>query len=109
VDLDAAAVDEQPVRRISCSRQRAEYTFPDAALGPSDEPVIKRLLRTINVGAVYPTAAAAKGVDNATQHTTIIDPRLTAHVGREQRLYPSPLRIRKPKEIRHFTASERRQ
>ena len=63
VDLDATAVDEQPVRRLSCSRQRAEDAFPDAALGPSDEPVIKRLLRPINISTVSPTAAAAKGMD----------------------------------------------
>jgi hypothetical protein len=109
VNLDAAAVDEQPVRRIACSRQRAENAFPDAALGPADEPVIKRLLRPIDVGAVCPTPATAQGVDDPAQHTTIIYPGLAAHAGRKQRLDPSPLRIGKPKEITHITDSSMRQ
>ncbi|WP_246661574.1 MULTISPECIES: hypothetical protein [unclassified Tardiphaga] len=48
-------------------------------------------------------------MDDATQHTTIIYPGLTAHVGWKQRLDPSPLRIGKPKEIRHLIASSMRQ
>jgi hypothetical protein len=46
---------------------------------------------------------------DATQHTTIINPRLTPHVGRKQWLDLGPLRIGKPKEISHLTASSIRQ
>jgi hypothetical protein len=109
VDLDTTAVDEQPVRDVSCSRQSAEDALPNAALGPSHEAVIKRLLGSIDVSTVSPTTAAAKGMDNPTQHPTIIDPRFAAYIGREQWLDPSPLRIRKPKEISHLTASSMRQ
>jgi hypothetical protein len=109
VDLDATAIDEQSVRRISCSRQRAEDTFPDAALGPADEPIVEGFLRPIDFGAVGPTATAAKGMDDATQHTTIIHARLTAHIGRKKPLDASPLRIGKPKEISHLTTSSMRQ
>jgi hypothetical protein len=108
VDFDAAAVDEKPVRRTSCSRQRAEDAFPDAALGPADEPIIKRLLGPIDVGAIGPTAAAAKGMNDPTQHTTIIHPGLATHIGRKQRLDPPPLHVGKPKEISHLTASSMR-
>jgi hypothetical protein len=48
-------------------------------------------------------------MDDPTQHTTIIHPRFAAHIGREQRLDPGPLRIGKPKEISHLTASLMRQ
>jgi hypothetical protein len=109
VNLDTTAVDEQPVRRITCSRQRAEDAFPNTALGPANEPVVEGFLRTVDVSAVGPTASAPKRMDNATQHTAIINTRLTAHVGRKQRLDPSPLRIGKPKEISHLTASLMRQ
>jgi hypothetical protein len=109
MDLDATAVDEQPVRRIARSRQRAEDAFPNAPLGPADEAVIKRLLRPIDIGAVGPTASAAKRMDDPTEHTTIIHARLTAHIGRKQWLDPDPLRIGKPKEISHLTASLMRQ
>jgi len=36
MDLDAAAVDEQPVRRIIDPCERTEDAFPDAAFGPAD-------------------------------------------------------------------------
>jgi len=109
VGLDATAVDEQPVRGFSFSGQRAEDAFPNAALGPSYEPVIKRLLGAIDVSTVSPTTPTAKGVDDPTQHTPIIDAHLATHIGRKQRLDPSPLRIGKPKEIRHITVSSVRQ
>jgi hypothetical protein len=103
VDLDTTAVDEQSIRRISCSRQRAEYALPNAALGPTDEPVIERLLRTVDISAIRPSTATPQGMNDPTQHTTIIHTRLAAHVGRQQRLDSSPLRIGKPKEISHLT------
>jgi hypothetical protein len=109
VDLDAGTVDEQPVRRIACSRRCAENGFPYATLGPADEPVVERLLGPIDIGAVGPTPAAAKGMNDPAQHATIIHARLAAHIGRQQWLDPSPLRIRKPKEISHITASLREQ
>ena len=103
MDLDAGAVDEQPVRRVLGAGQGAENVFPYPALGPAHEAVVERLLRTVDARAIGPPAAATQGVDDPAQHPTIIHPLLAAHVGRQQRLDPSPLRIRKPKEIRHPT------
>ena len=80
VGLDTTAVDEQLVRGFSGSRQRAEDAFPNAALGPSHEPVIKRLLGSIDVGTVDPTTPAAKGVGDPAQHAPIIHARLAAHM-----------------------------
>jgi hypothetical protein len=105
VDLDATAVDEQAIWSVAGSSQRAENTFPDAAFGPADEPIVERLLRTINLSTVRPAPAAAKRVDDPAQHSTIIHTRLAANIRRQKRLDPSPLRIGKPKEIRHLTAS----
>jgi hypothetical protein len=48
-------------------------------------------------------------MNDPAQHTTIIHAGLAAHIGWQQRLDPSPLRIGKPKEIRHITASLMRQ
>jgi hypothetical protein len=103
MDLDAGAVDEQPVRRVLGAGQGAEDVFPYPALGPAHEAVVERLLRTVDARAIGPPAATTQGVDDPAQHPTIIHPLLAAHVGRQQRLDPSPLRIRKPKEIRHPT------
>jgi hypothetical protein len=109
VDLDATAVDEQAIWSVAGSRQRAENAFPDAALGPADEPIVERLLRAIDVSTVRPAPAAAKRVDDPAQHATIIHTWLAADIRRQKRLNPSPLHIGKPKEIRHLTASSQRQ
>jgi hypothetical protein len=105
MDLDAGAVDKEPVRDILGSSQGAEDVLPDAALGPTHETVVKRLLGTIDVRAISPATAAFQRMDNAAENTPVIDSLLAANIGRQQRLDPSPLIIRKPKEIRHFNAS----
>jgi hypothetical protein len=109
VDLDATAIDEQSIGSIARSRKRAENACPDAALGPANEPVIKRLLGSIDVCAVGPTATATKRMDDPAQHTTIIHTWLATNVGWQQRRDPRPLLIGKPKEISHLTASSPRQ
>jgi hypothetical protein len=108
VDLDATAVDEQSIRGVASSRQGTENAFPDAAFGPADEPIVERLLRTIDVSTVRPAPAAAKRVDDPAQHPTIIHTWFAANIRRQKRLDPSPLRIGKPKEIRHISASSPR-
>jgi hypothetical protein len=40
VDLDAATIDEQSVRRILGSGECAEDAFPDAALEPANEAIV---------------------------------------------------------------------
>jgi hypothetical protein len=44
-------------------------------------------------------------MNDPTQHPAIVNARLAAHIGWQQRRDPLSLRIRKPEEIRHFTAS----
>ena len=41
-------------------------------------------------------------MDDPAQHPAIVDARHAACIRRQKRSDPSPLRIRKPKEIRHF-------
>jgi hypothetical protein len=109
VDLDAATVDEQPVWHILAARQRAEDTFPYAAFGPADEPVVERLLRPIDIGTVGPAPAALQSMDDPAQHTTIVNTLPATHIRRQKRLDPSPLHIRKPEVICHFIAPHQRQ
>lgn len=106
VDLDATAVDEQPVGRILGAGQRAENPFPDTALGSTDEAVVERLLRPVDIRTVGPASATAQRMDDPAQHPAIIDTLLAVHIGRQQRCNPLPLPIGKPKEIRHLTASQ---
>jgi hypothetical protein len=105
MDFDAGAVDKEPIRHILGSRQGTEDVLPDAALGPAHETVVKRLLGTVDIGAVSPATAAFQRMDDPAENTAIVNSLLAANIGRQQRLNPRPLRIRKPKEIRHFNAS----
>jgi hypothetical protein len=102
VDLDAGAVDEEPVWDAVDPGELSEDPFPHAAFGPAPEPVVERLLRPIDMlGAIAPAATALQSVDNPRKHAPVIDPRHTAGILRQERLDPRPLLIRKPEEIRH--------
>jgi hypothetical protein len=83
MDLDATAIDEQPVRGIVGAGQRAEDALPDAAFRPTDEAIVECLLRAIDVGAIDPTPTTAQGMDDPTQYTTVINASLAAHIGRQ--------------------------
>jgi hypothetical protein len=109
MNLDAGTVDEQLIGRILGSCQSAEDGFPYAALGPTHEAVVECLLRSVDVGAVSPSTATAQRMNDPAQYTTIIHALLAAHASRQKRRDPTPLRIRKPKEIRHLIASSSRQ
>jgi hypothetical protein len=109
VDLDAATIDEQSVRRILGSGECAEDAFPDAALVPANEAIVERLLRSIDVGAVRPAATASQRMNDSAQHASIVHARLAPHIRWQERFDPFPLRIGKPKEIRHLTALSSRQ
>lgn len=103
MDLDAGAVDEQPIGRVLLAGQRAEDPFPNPTLGPAHEAIVERLLRSIDIArAVGPAPATPERVDDPAQHPAIVDTVHAANILRQQRLDPSPLRIRKPKEISHL-------
>ena len=80
MNLDAATIDEQSVRRIFGSGECAEDAFPDAALGPANEAIVERLLRSIDVGAVRPAATASQRMDDSAQHATIVHAWLAPHI-----------------------------
>ena len=99
MDLDAGAVDDEPVRGVLRAGQGREDIFPDASRGPAYEAIVERLLRPIGRRTVCPAPALLQRVNDA------IDPLPAACVGGQQGLDASPLRIRKPEEISHATTS----
>jgi hypothetical protein len=102
VDLDAAAVDEEPFRDAIDPGELGEDALPHAAFGPAPEAVVERLLRTVDVlGTIAPATTALQSMDNPGEHPTVIDPWHPARIVRQERLDPRPLLIRKPEEIRH--------
>ena len=102
MDLDAAAVDEEPFRDAIDPGELGEDALPHAAFGPAPEAVVERLLRTVDVlGTIAPATTALQSMDNPGEHPTVIDPRHTTRILRQKRFNPRPLLIRKPEEIRH--------
>jgi hypothetical protein len=96
--LDAGTVDKQLIGYVFGPGKCAENAFPYAALRPADEPIVERLLRTVDIGAVGPTATGAQGMNDPAQHTTVINALHSPHVCGQKRRDPIPLRIRKPKK-----------
>lgn len=49
MDLDAAAVDEEPFRDAIDPGELGEDPFPHAAFGPAPEAVVERFFRTVDM------------------------------------------------------------
>ena len=102
MDLDAAAVDEEPFRDAIDPGELGEDPFPHAAFGPAPEAVVERLLRTVDMfRAIAPATTALQSLDNPGKHAPVIDPWHPTRIVRQERLDPRPLIIRKSEEIRH--------
>ena len=64
MNLDATAVDEEPVRRIFGPGKRAENILPDATLSPAHEAIVERFPGAINISAIGPAATAFERMDD---------------------------------------------
>ena len=82
--LHRRTVDQDLRWRASCRCQNIEDIDPNALRSPSDEPVVKRLVRTIDIWRIDPAAAGLQHVHNAADDTPVIDPRLASRIGRKK-------------------------
>ena len=53
--------------------ERAEDSLPDVSSGPAIEAIVDRGARTIDRGAVSPSAPALEDMQNAADHAPIVD------------------------------------
>ncbi len=72
---------------------------PHAFRRPTDEAIVERLARAIDVWRVDPAAAGFEHVDNAADHPAVIDARLAAGIRWQKRLKPRKLIVRQPKAV----------
>src|ERR1700676_4237283 len=105
MNLDAGAVDDEPIRRVLCAGQGGKDGLPDAALGPANEAIVECLLRPIDRRTIGPASPRLQRLNDTAQHASVIDPLLAACVGWQQGRDPSPLRIGKPEKLGHITTS----
>ena len=96
--LHGGTVDEHLGWRTAGARERMEELDPDALRRPADEAVVERLVRAVDARRIDPAPAGLQDVDDPADHPAIIDPRLASCVGRQVRLDPRELLVRKPEQ-----------
>ena len=77
----------------------AEQPLPDAAFSPADEAIIHGGRRSILGRAIAPAAAALENMQDAADHSPIINPRSAADVLWQMRFDLAPLLIAEPKQV----------
>src|SRR6185437_17171947 len=97
--FDCGGIDQHIRRRPACRSQSAEDIHPDTFGSPTYEPIVECLARAIDGGCVNPAAARLQHMDNATDHPTIIHPRLAACVNRKMWHDPRELPVIQPELI----------
>jgi len=76
-----------------------EDVGPDALRGPTHKAIVEGLSWAVDGRRVGPAAAGFQDVNDATDDAPVIDPRLTARVGRKKRFKACKLRLGKPEIV----------
>ena len=100
VCLEVRAVDDDALGRPGRLRQSHEDAGEHAVAGPSNVPVVERLVRTVDRRSIAPAQAVALDVDDPAQDATVVHPRLATRpreIGRKARYRL----IGQPKQIAH--------
>lgn len=97
--LDVSGVDHLRVAGSAVCRKFAEQPLPYTALGPAHKAVVDRGRRAVFRRAVAPAAAALDHMQDAADHSPVVDPFLATHICRQIRLNPRPLFVVQPKQI----------
>ena len=79
--LQVGRVDHQPVRSAGFRGQGREYAIEHAHPGPSYEPVVQGLMRSIDLGRVTPPQSVANDVNDTADNPTIVDTRNAVRQG----------------------------
>jgi hypothetical protein len=102
--LSRRAVDDLRIGRIGCY-QGVEQALPKPTAGPPIEPIVDRRRRPVERRAVLPSAAHFQHMNDAADHSTVVDPTSAWLIARQQRFDRRPLPIVEPELIRHLQCS----
>ena len=78
-----------------------EDPLPDPTARPARIPIVDRFGGTVFRRNVSPTAPGLQNMQDARDHSTIIDPRLARLVLRQMRIENRPRLVRQPEQIAH--------
>lgn len=107
VRLDVGAVDGGAFGDRAGRRKRLDQVSPEPFARPAVRAVVDRGRRAIVGRTIAPPGPDLENMDDAGDHTTIIDPASTALVPRQQRFNDRPLRAQKSSEIEAFTLGKK--
>lgn len=71
--FEIRGIDHQSVGPACLAHERLENPVEHAEFAPSDEAIVKRLLRTVFLRRVLPLKFMFQDANNATYHTAVID------------------------------------
>ncbi|MFT5947929.1 MAG: hypothetical protein ACI807_002189 [Paracoccaceae bacterium] len=97
--LRRASVDHHGLRRGAFGGQSREYPIEHADPAPSDEPVVKCLVRTVGGGDVAPHQPVADHMDDPADHPAVIDARHASRLIGQKRLQTQELSFCKPEVV----------
>lgn len=78
---------------------------PHALGGPTDETIVERLARAVDIRRIGPATPGLQHVNNAADHPPVVDARLAPRVLRQQRLKPRELFLGQPEMIANHRQS----
>lgn len=89
-----------PSTLANYSGQLCDIAVSGIELGPAPQPVVNRLLRTVNMfRTVTPPTSTLQCVENAGDSASVMYPCQSAHIMRKDWLDLLPLPIRKPEDF----------
>jgi len=94
VNPDMRTVDHHDIAVASLGHRRQQLV-PDPSLAPAHEPIVAGAVPPVALGNVSPGRACTKPPEDPVQHPTIIDPRHSTRLPRQQGLDDGPLGIGK--------------
>src|SRR5215467_9379635 len=93
MDAHAGRIDHLHLA-IMGGDHRLHQAVPDAGFAPAVEAIVDRRRRPVAFRHVGPWCSRSQHPEDAVQHPTVIDPRHTAWLVRQQRLDHLPLEVR---------------
>ena len=92
--FDGGTVDENLRRRPARLGKRVKEANPDAFFRPSHEAIVERFLGSVFGGRIDPASARFEHMNDAADHSPVVNARLAARVCWQVRLDLGKLRVR---------------
>lgn len=87
---------------VVCIYHCVHNSVPHAGLGPTVETIVDRRVRTITPRKIAPWCAGAQNIENAIEHTAVVNTRNATRFVWQNTLYELPLQLREIKSSHHI-------